>query len=96
MSLSVPYGAELAARALHKVDTVLIATSPATLHGGADTHGPLGAATLGAYLSALGKEVIFVTDPAHEALLADLLQGELGLADARIETFTATDSTGAA
>ncbi|UXC38953.1 LWXIA domain-containing protein [Cupriavidus gilardii] len=95
MSLSVPYGAELAARALHDVDTVLIATSPATLHGGADTHGPLGAATLGAYLSALGKEVIFVTDPAHEALLADLLQGELGLADARIETFTATDSTGA-
>ncbi|ALD92893.1 hypothetical protein CR3_3706 [Cupriavidus gilardii CR3] len=96
MSLSVPYGAELAARALQDVDTVLIATSPATLHGGADTHGPLGAATLGAYLSALGKEVIFVTDPAHEALLADLLQGELGLADARIETFTATDSTGAA
>ncbi|UZN51634.1 LWXIA domain-containing protein [Cupriavidus cauae] len=96
MSLSVPYGAELAARALHDVDTVLIATSPATLHGGADTHGPLGAVSLGAYLSALGKEVVYVTDPAHEALLADLLQGELGVADARIETFTATDSTRAA
>lgn len=89
-AIGVPYGAEMAARALRDLDTVMILTGPLTSHGQAETNGPVGAASLGAYLASLGKEVVYVTDRAHARALRKMLRNDLDQPNARVETFTGT------
>lgn len=90
-NIGVPYGAEMAARALAHLDSVMIVTGPLTAHGRAETNGPVGAASLGAYLASLGKEVVYVTDRAHARALRKMLRQDLNQPDARVETFSAKD-----
>ncbi|WP_454712305.1 LWXIA domain-containing protein [Cupriavidus nantongensis] len=90
-NIGVPYGAEMAARALADLDSVMIVTGPLTAHGGAETNGPVGAATLGAYLASLGKDVVYVTDRAHARTLRKMLRQDLNQPNARVETFSARD-----
>lgn len=89
--IGVPYGAELAARALADLDRVMIVTAPLTAHGHAETNGVIGAASLGAYLTSLGKEVVYVTDRAHGRALRKMLRNDLDQPNARVETFRAKD-----
>ncbi|WP_427306527.1 LWXIA domain-containing protein [Cupriavidus sp. H39] len=90
-NIGVPYGAELAARALVDLDSVMIVTGPLTAHGRAETNGPVGAASLGAYLASLGKDVVYVTDRAHARTLRKMLRQDLNQPNARVETFSARD-----
>lgn len=90
-NIGVPYGAEMAARALADLDSVMIVTGPLTAHGRAETNGPVGAASLGAYLASLGKDVVYVTDRAHARTLRKMLRQDLNQPDARVETFSARD-----
>lgn len=90
-NIGVPYGAELAARAVGDLERVMIVTGPLTVHGHAETNGVIGAASLGAYLASIGKEVVYVTDRAHSRALRKMLRDDLGLPNARVETFSAKD-----
>ncbi|SOY64386.1 putative aspartate/glutamate/hydantoin racemase [Cupriavidus taiwanensis] len=90
-NIGVPYGAEMAARALADLDSVMIVTGPLTAHGRAETNGPVGAASLGAYLASLGKDVVYVTDRAHARTLRKMLRQDLNQPNARVETFSARD-----
>lgn len=94
--IGTPYGAELAAHALADRDTVMIVTGALTDHGGAETNGIVGAATLGSYLASLGKEVIYVTDPAHARVLRRMLRQDLQQENFRVETFGARNAGDAA
>lgn len=94
--IGTPYGAEMAAHALADRDTVMIVTGALTDHGGAETNGIVGAATLGAYLASLGKEVVYVTDPAHARVLRRMLRQDLQQENFRVETFGARHAGDAA
>ncbi|WP_454764099.1 LWXIA domain-containing protein [Cupriavidus campinensis] len=89
--IGVPYGAEVAARAVADLDRVMIVTGPLTVHGHAETNGVIGAASLGSYLASLGKEVVYVTDRAHARALRKMLRNDLDQPNARVETFSARD-----